>query len=712
MHINNVSAKTSRKTIIIFLVFSIVYSVIAISMYIFFSSDAQKTFSGFFKWFFLPVIKLLNNEPVDSYITDLINFFILPVIFYTGLVWSILSRYFALTKLSSSLNLKSVDLLADRINFNFNNNSYNFTCGNRDINKLELVLHTKLRRTKYGNYIVLDEIRLNFTVLGNRTFSLSNTPVIPMKVIYQIIDYSRKIEKFSYKFDGAGEDNDIKERIDEYIHKGIKPMLTSVSEYNLKWASVISFVLGLFLCIQRKEIINFYYLKHCFDFGILIFGILILISFIFDIILIINKIKEKSSVVIMDINKLNKLLEELKNLSENSSAEEKQKILEMINSALRSEPKSIHLLNCKALYYQIVNDYDNAMSVYKEIEKINPEDTTQENIDSDSEYINLQNRKEELLCKYDYQKIENTYVRKKISVSFIVTAKLIILAVVVYFCFLAMIFSYNDNNILNIKDTSGFQTIKVNPMSEYDYMSKQQIYNLRKNYVKNSVFSKTNYEPENSVFGSITDNKPWWGDTRCGILNYKGDYKERTKGPSKVSAQMNNPTALVGLSMPILPWANEYNKEFCSGEYGKFLPVSLQYSKKNHLIIAKYNLTGDFLKFRTRINGRTSAYPVQLSGLNAKDFGYNYVYAYNMKNIKMYSSNNVSDDVKEFADYIHLGGSCKYKDGCNNISPMQYDKMFIVTNLPAEINLKLWKKEPFNKNLKADMYYRIIFNQK
>ena len=79
----------------------------------------------------------------------------------------------------------------------------------------------------------------------------------------------------------------------------------------------------------------------------------------------------------------------------------------------------------------------------------------------------------------------------------------------------------------------------------------------------------------------------------------------------------------------------------------------------------------------------------------------------------MFSKNdNVTDDVKKFADYIHLGGSCRYKDGCNNISPMQYDKIFTVYKLPAEINLKLWKKEPVNKYMKADMYYRIIFDTK
>ena len=76
----------------------------------------------------------------------------------------------------------------------------------------------------------------------------------------------------------------------------------------------------------------------------------------------------------------------------------------------------------------------------------------------------------------------------------------------------------------------------------------------------------------------------------------------------------------------------------------------------------------------------------------------------------MHHKNNITKEIGTFSDYIHLGGSCQYKDGCNNVSPMQNDKMITIRDLPAEINLKLWKKQPHNKYLTpADMYYRIIF---
>ena len=138
----------------------------------------------------------------------------------------------------------------------------------------------------------------------------------------------------------------------------------------------------------------------------------------------------------------------------------------------------------------------------------------------------------------------------------------------------------------------------------------------------------------------------------------------------------------------------------------------MQYNRKDKLIVAKYKLTKKFLKLRTNINGKLTRYVIQLSGLNARDFGYDYMYIFDEKNIKMYSEyNNATEDISTFRDYIHLGGSCKYKDGCNNISPMQNNLMFSVTHLPAEINIKLWKKKPINKYVKADMYYRIIFDK-
>lgn len=414
----------------------------------------------------------------------------------------------------------------------------------------------------------------------------------------------------------------------------------------------------------------------------------------------------------MDKEELEKLIDtfidKVPSLTKNSSPEEKQKILDEINYVLQVDPINIKALEWKVLYYSAIEDYDNVLLAHKEFLKVDPNNKDL----NDLAEICKSMKTETKSYTTKTASSQEPELLDKLPPQFLLAVKIVILAAVIYFCFPSVFFSFNDNKMLNIRDYSNFQSVQVNPLSEYNYLTKKQIFDIRKNHVKNSLFSKEDYEPDTRVFGAIADSKPWWGTVTCGKLNYKGDYHERIEGASKVSAQMNNPDALVGLSLPFLPWDLGYNKEFCTADYSKFLPISIQYSEENNLIIAKYKLTKNFLKFRASVNRRNTRYPIQLSGLNALDFGYDYVYAFDTKNISMFDqNNNVTDDLKIFRDYIHPGGSCKYKDGCNNISPMQNDLMFTVTALPAEINLKLWKKKPMNKYVKADMYYRIQFTE-
>lgn len=412
------------------------------------------------------------------------------------------------------------------------------------------------------------------------------------------------------------------------------------------------------------------------------------------------------------LEKLGNLFELIEPSILKSSKGEREKLINEINELLAFEPENIEILSWKGFYYELINDYDNAIFTYEKILEIDSNnEIAKQSIKDCNDYNKILQDLEEKKNNFD-NKFNSPQILEKLPVSVLVSAKIIILLVIIFCYFPFFIFGYNDDKILKINDYSTFQTLKINPASEYDYLSKQQIFDIRKNHVKNSLFSRENYEPNASVFGSIVDNKPWWGSIRCSQLNYKGDYHENIQGPSKVSVLMNNPNALVGLSMPYIPWDIGNNKEFCTSDYSKFLPISLQYDKKDKLIVAKYKLTKNFLRLRTNINGKSTRYVIQLSGLNARDFGYDNMYIFDTKNIKMYSeNNNATEDISTFRDYIHLGGSCKYKDGCNNISPMQNNLIFSITNLPAVINVKLWKTKPINKYVKADMYYKIIFEE-
>lgn len=297
----------------------------------------------------------------------------------------------------------------------------------------------------------------------------------------------------------------------------------------------------------------------------------------------------------MDKEELEKLIDtfidKVPSLTKNSSPEEKQKILDEINYVLQVDPINIKALEWKVLYYSAIEDYDNVLLAHKEFLKVDPNNKDLNDLVE--------------ICKESIKTDNKSYTTKnastqepglldKLPPQFLLVVKIVILAAVIYFCFPSVFFSFNDNKMLNIRDYSNFQSVQVNPLSEYNYLTKKQIFDIRKNHVKNSLFSKEDYEPDTRVFGAIADSKPWWGTVTCGKLNYKGDYHERIEGASKVSAQMNNPDALVGLSLPFLPWDLGYNKEFCTADYSKFLPISIQYSEENNLIIAKYKLTKNF----------------------------------------------------------------------------------------------------------------------
>ena len=295
MHINNVSVRTSKKYILLFTLFSVLYTAGIILAYVYLSVDAQKTIPGFFSWAVTAFDSLLKNNPEDPWIAWGL-FIIMPAVFYIGLILAIIERHAGLKELSSSLNLKSVDFLPDRVKFNFNRPQYDFVCGYSEINNLEMILVTALARSKYGTCIVLNEVNLNFTVLNNKEFSLTNTPMAAMRLIYNIVDCARKVNHFSYKFGGAGEDKDLKEKIEDYLHKGTKPVLTSVGETKFKWMSIVFFIIGMVFLVGFKDVFNDYLYK---DFMMLLIpllpvGAFLGTSFIFDIILIIDKIKEKS----------------------------------------------------------------------------------------------------------------------------------------------------------------------------------------------------------------------------------------------------------------------------------------------------------------------------------------------------------------------------------------------------------------------------------
>lgn len=290
MHINNVSQKTSLSMPIMWGIFSIIYTVALLLAYFMNISEAA-SIESFCNWVKNAFNTVFAIEP-DGFWMAWVLFIILPLVVYLGFILSIITRQKALKEFNSKLNLKSIDFLQGRINFNFNRPQYNFVCGYSDINSLELTVITDLVSTKYGYTTALKEIELNFKVLNNKTFSLSNTSSFPMQTIYKIIDYTRSVNNFTYNFRGPGNTEDIKEKIDTYLNKGFKQILSNQVENNFKYLSIVLFIIGITIAYTAKDVIQSAYKNNLFI-VCLPFFVLIIASFIIDIWLIADKLRER-----------------------------------------------------------------------------------------------------------------------------------------------------------------------------------------------------------------------------------------------------------------------------------------------------------------------------------------------------------------------------------------------------------------------------------
>lgn len=288
MRINNVSTETTAQAIVIFAVLSIAVTV-AFAWFCIFANPDEITLSTLWNLYLKAFNSFKANSPDDP-VAVWFTMVFLPLISYGGLIYTIIKRQISIKFFNQSLQLKSVDLLPQRINFNFNKPQYNFICGYDGVKNLKMTLKTATIQTKNGPRQALTEIRLDFTVLNNKIFTLYNTPINQMKTIYQIIDYSKRMGSFSYNFSGDGVIQEIEEKIQDYMTTGCKQILATPSENNFKTISILFFILGLIFLYSFKDDLN------SIDFIGYIVAIpavmFIGISFICDIVLLIDKWNE------------------------------------------------------------------------------------------------------------------------------------------------------------------------------------------------------------------------------------------------------------------------------------------------------------------------------------------------------------------------------------------------------------------------------------
>lgn len=424
---------------------------------------------------------------------------------------------------------------------------------------------------------------------------------------------------------------------------------------------------------------------------------------------------------------LNRLLEQIMDsvsgLNKQASNEEKQKILDDINNALYIDPVDVSILIWKGFYHEALEEYDQAIEVYEQVLQIEPNnEIAKDSLKNCNEFKKWDLEDAKVTKEFspeDYTKTSTSFSTsnsnnlKWLNVYSIVAIKILLLGVIIYAFFQPLIFGYTDTQLPKSYRIQEYnpQQLTINKPSDYNGKSKAEVLNLRKKFVQTSLFNKQDYEPDESTLGQIQDGKPWWGINQIVCSEYNNPKFNKTEGLSAVSKHLNNPNMLVGTVFPFNFYKEYDSIGYCTANYSKTFPKKMEYIKDKNLIIATYDMDKRILKSYINWNGRRRHYFLNLTGLNAKDLGYKYGYAIDLKNIEMTEPVNISTDIHMFRDFVHVGASCGVPGGCNNISPHQTELDYRLLHLPAEMTIKLWKEKPMNPYMKADVYYRIRFEK-
>ncbi len=305
---------------------------------------------------------------------------------------------------------------------------------------------------------------------------------------------------------------------------------------------------------------------------------------------------------------------------------------------------------------------------------------------------------------------------------------LVLLLVIAAFC---VIFNNKISAMFNLKEKSNItqNNVKFNFEKRKDFYlpnetikqyshgcarpiplsgkSKKEIYDIRKNYVENSIFANQDYEPSEDVFGQIESGKPWISSNVC---KDPKTHSMRISGRSEESRFIVNPNVLVALEYPF-SFSNYPNEEWCADDTINMLPEILEYDGYKKEIKVYYRR----LPFPT--NDGFSFY--QFNGINARDLGYRYAYVDMAKSSfkpVFTDSDNIGTRAVEFQNFIHLGGSCGVEGGCNNGSPRQSYLEFKQAETDysysnGEIYIKLWRNEPSSVKNDADLVEKIIIRE-
>ena len=230
---------------------------------------------------------------------------------------------------------------------------------------------------------------------------------------------------------------------------------------------------------------------------------------------------------------------------------------------------------------------------------------------------------------------------------------------------------------------------------ELDGWTRDQVWAHRSEQVAlHPELHTTPYNVSRKILGAVEGGLPWWGieGQFC-----RGPGPEAHAGPSEESRLVSNPYLLVGL---LESWATSGRGQDCVPVWPR--PVSLVHGASQAEVV--YDLS--HFAQRKRATGLKVRRTLQLAALNARDWGFTHLSILAAQGVGPSRNSKLFDGPVLLRAYIHRGMSCGMEGGCNNGSPREPDLYFRVEELPARLELGLWKAEPGPRT--PDMRFVIV----
>ena len=218
---------------------------------------------------------------------------------------------------------------------------------------------------------------------------------------------------------------------------------------------------------------------------------------------------------------------------------------------------------------------------------------------------------------------------------------------------------------------------------DFSSLSKDEILKRRGLAVVNCpVKLDKEYKPNMALYENIDPSKPWFGSSISQNVN--------------LATSLQNPMLLVDFLHPYT-FLNRSLEDIGDINPETFVRVdsmlpAIFYTPQTNTIDVYYEVDMYDLK---KMNKNIFKYPYRfsLSGVNARDFGYEYVKAKSLDNVKMLGFINPYNSKYKFKDFYGVGGEHFIKSVAynNQVLPHQSALDFRITSLPAKINLELYK---------------------